>query len=279
MLAADERGQQRSCEPGAERGLEPLSGARTLAAPLALVEKREVEQEEQIASHRERSIGRSADEVHRRQGDDDREGKPEEHLVVAVAAEPLRVEGRERPRDVDAEVDGVVDPVGAQLHRRVRIVLILGTLRYQAMARRNKGSAQEAGRAERALARAGVQPTRQRVAIAAELMDEHDDVTAQELHARLRARGVPLGLATVYRTLGLLAEGGAIDTLSHHAGELCYRWCGDDHHHHLVCSSCHRVVELAECELDPWLDRLSAAHGFVATGHRLEVAGLCASCR
>jgi Fur family ferric uptake transcriptional regulator len=129
------------------------------------------------------------------------------------------------------------------------------------------------------LSEAGVRPTRQRVRVLTELMGEQDDVTAQELFERLRAGGERLGLATVYRTLGLLAEAGVIDSLSHHPGELCYRWCGQGHHHHLVCSSCHRVVELADCELDPWLDRISRAHGFVTTGHHLEVSGLCAACR
>ena len=129
------------------------------------------------------------------------------------------------------------------------------------------------------LSDAGVRPTRQRVRVLDELMSERDDVTAQQLHDRLRSRGERLGLATVYRTLGLLAEAGVIDALSHRPGELCYRLCGPGHHHHLVCSSCHRVVELADCELDPWLERISEAHGFVTTGHRLEVSGLCAACR
>lgn len=125
----------------------------------------------------------------------------------------------------------------------------------------------------------GVRPTRQRLVVLTELMGERNDVTAQELHERLRARGERLGLATVYRTLGLLADEGVIDALSHHPGELCYRLCGGGHHHHLVCSSCHQVVELEECELEPWLERISEAHGFVTTGHRLEVSGLCGDCR
>lgn len=133
--------------------------------------------------------------------------------------------------------------------------------------------------AEKALRERGVQPTAQRLTVAAELLQEPDDVTAQELHARLRARGERLGLATVYRTLALLAEAGAVDTLSHHPGELCYRWCGEGHHHHLVCSACHRVVELDGCELEPWLESVTAAHGFVVTAHRLELAGVCATCR
>jgi Fur family ferric uptake transcriptional regulator len=125
----------------------------------------------------------------------------------------------------------------------------------------------------------GVRPTRQRVVVLSELMGERDDVTAQQLHERLRGRGERLGLATVYRTLGLLAEEGVIDQLSHRPGELCYRWCGQGHHHHLVCSSCHRVVELDDCELEPWLERIAREHDFVTTGHRLEVSGLCPDCR
>ena len=126
----------------------------------------------------------------------------------------------------------------------------------------------------------GVRPTRQRVEILAELAREPDDVTAQALWRRLRGkRRSHVGLATVYRTLALLNEQGVIDSLSHHGGELCYRLCTDAHHHHLVCSSCHRVVEVEECGLDGWLDAVTARHGFVPTDHRVEITGLCAGCR
>lgn len=141
------------------------------------------------------------------------------------------------------------------------------------------GTVADARRAESCLLGLGVRPTGQRVRVLAELMRERDDVTAQALHERFRRRGERIGLATVYRTLTLLAGAGALDALSHHRGELCYRWCGDEHHHHLVCSSCHKVVQVGDCELEAWLDRVALGHGFVATGHRLEVAGLCADCR
>jgi Fur family ferric uptake transcriptional regulator len=126
---------------------------------------------------------------------------------------------------------------------------------------------------------ADVRPTKQRITVVAELMRESNDVTAQELHARLGKRGERLGLATVYRTLGHLADAGVIDALDHQHGAVCYRLCGAEHHHHFVCSDCHTVVELGDCEIDPWIERLSSEHGFVATGHRLEVAGLCGDCR
>jgi Fur family transcriptional regulator, ferric uptake regulator len=130
------------------------------------------------------------------------------------------------------------------------------------------------------LRRKGVRPTRQRLAVLAELADEPNDATAQELWRRLHDRSdSSLGLATVYRTLAVLRENDVIDALSHHGGELCYRLCAETHHHHLVCVSCHRVIEIDECDLDDWIDRVASRSGFAATEHRLEIEGLCSDCR
>jgi Fur family transcriptional regulator, ferric uptake regulator len=129
------------------------------------------------------------------------------------------------------------------------------------------------------LDRHGLRPTRQRVAVLQSLADESNDATAQQIHTRLRAGENRVGLATVYRTLGLLSEHGVIDALVHNPGEVCYRLCGDGHHHHLVCIECHRVVELGDCELDGWLDRLAAEHGFTVAEHTVEVTGMCGDCR
>jgi Fur family transcriptional regulator, ferric uptake regulator len=117
------------------------------------------------------------------------------------------------------------------------------------------------------------------VAVLDALGHEPNDATAQEIHAELLRRGRGTGLATVYRTLSLLSERGVVDALMHSRGETCYRLCGDEHHHHLVCSECHRVVEIADCDLEGWLERVSASHGFVATSHRLEATGVCSACR
>jgi Fur family ferric uptake transcriptional regulator len=129
------------------------------------------------------------------------------------------------------------------------------------------------------LERSGLRVTRQRLLVLDSLEREPHDATAQQIHERLRAAGRPIGLATVYRTLRSLADAGAIDALDHHRGETCFRLCGEGHHHHLLCSECHRVVELTGCDLDGWLDDAAAKHGFVAREHRLEIVGVCAECR
>jgi Fur family ferric uptake transcriptional regulator len=140
--------------------------------------------------------------------------------------------------------------------------------------------AQQADRADLAglLARKGVRATRQRLEVLAELARERDDVTAQSLWRRLRERDSRTGLATVYRTLALLSEKGVIDSLSHHGTELCYRLCTDSHHHHLLCTNCHRVVEIEQC-IDGWIDEVTSRHGFVVTDHRVEITGVCGDCR
>ena len=133
---------------------------------------------------------------------------------------------------------------------------------------------------EELLRRSGVRPTRQRVQVLQELSREGNDVTAQHLWQRLRDRGdSSVGLATVYRTLSLLSEHGVVDVLSHHAPELCYRLCAPGHHHHLLCTECHRVVEVDECGLGGWVDEVAARHGFVAADHRVEISGRCADCQ
>jgi len=128
------------------------------------------------------------------------------------------------------------------------------------------------------LARHGLRATRQRTAVLEALAAEHDDATAQQVHDALRRKGEGVGLATVYRTLSALSERGVIDELSHRPREACYRLCGEGHHHHLVCTECHRVVELGDCDLEPWLAGLADGHGFTVSDHTVEVTGICAEC-
>ena len=56
-----------------------------------------------------------------------------------------------------------------------------------------------------------------------------------------------------------------------------------EHHHHLVCSNCGRIEDVAipasiERSLDRTLDRLAEGAGFASVGHRLDLIGLCRTC-
>jgi len=121
--------------------------------------------------------------------------------------------------------------------------------------------------------------TRQKRAVAT-LLDETDQFTsAQELHARLRAAGERIGLATVYSQLRALAGAGEIDSVRGSSGETLYRRCGSPvHHHHLVCRRCGRTVELDAPELESLAHRLGEEHGFAQLDHVVEITGLCSAC-
>lgn len=120
--------------------------------------------------------------------------------------------------------------------------------------------------------------TRQRSALLAVLEEPAGFRSAQALHARLRERGEPVGLATVYRGLQALVDAGEVDVLRGDDGEAAYRRCSPQHHHHLLCRSCGHTVEVADPPVERWAERVAAEHGFRDVGHRLEVFGTCAAC-
>jgi Fur family ferric uptake transcriptional regulator len=123
-----------------------------------------------------------------------------------------------------------------------------------------------------------VRSTRQRAAVSA-VLDELDGFrSAQDLHAMLRQRGEGIGLTTVYRTLQALSEAGEVDVLRTDDGESVYRRCSTGHHHHLVCRSCGRTVEVEGPTVERWADRVATENGFVDVSHTLEVFGTCDAC-
>jgi Fur family ferric uptake transcriptional regulator len=124
-----------------------------------------------------------------------------------------------------------------------------------------------------------VRPTRQRAAVEAVFDGLEGFHSAQEVHARLRASGDTVGLATVYRAVQSLAEDGALDSIRTDSGEALYRRCSPQHHHHLVCRGCGRTVEVAGPAVEQWADRVAGEHGFADVSHTLEIFGTCGDCR
>jgi len=122
-------------------------------------------------------------------------------------------------------------------------------------------------------------PTKQRAAVEALLVQVGDFVSAQDLHARLRAQGEGVGLATVYRSLQAMADDGDVDMMRTRDGEAVYRRCSNGHHHHLVCRTCGRTVEVEGPAVETWTDKISADNGFSDVHHTLEIFGLCSPCQ
>ncbi|WP_405218690.1 Fur family transcriptional regulator [Agrococcus sp. Ld7] len=119
--------------------------------------------------------------------------------------------------------------------------------------------------------------TRQREAVREALAASEEFVSAQALHQSLRGDGSTVGLATVYRALAALAEDGEADALQS-GGEVLYRACTPTHHHHLICRSCGRTVELEAATVERWAREVASAHGFIEPDHVVDIFGLCGDC-
>jgi Fur family transcriptional regulator, ferric uptake regulator len=123
-----------------------------------------------------------------------------------------------------------------------------------------------------------VRSTRQRAAVAGLLTELEDFRSAQEVHDLLRHRGERVGLTTVYRALQMLADAHEVDVLRTADGETAYRRCSRGHHHHLVCRTCGRTVEVDGPAVERWAQRVAAENGYVDMSHTLEIFGTCAEC-
>jgi Fur family ferric uptake transcriptional regulator len=103
--------------------------------------------------------------------------------------------------------------------------------------------------------------------------------TAQDIVEAMARAKVPLGRATIFRTLDLLTELGAITQLHRQDGSHTYTVCGMDHHDHFICRICGKVEEVESCIVQPQLERLARSLPMHIEAHRLEFYGRCDACR
>lgn len=120
--------------------------------------------------------------------------------------------------------------------------------------------------------------TRQRSAVRDALAREAAFRSAQDIHASLRASGVRIGLTTVYRALQTMSDAGEVDVLRSDDGEAAYRLCSQGHHHHLVCTTCGKTVEVEGRAVERWASKVGQENGFTDVEHTVEVFGTCGSC-
>ena len=130
-----------------------------------------------------------------------------------------------------------------------------------------------------ALGRAGYRLTEPRRSLAALIAEQDGHFTAAELVAAARAGHSGVGRATVFRTLELLEEIGAVERLDLPSGEHAYVGCEPAHHHHVVCSRCGRATEIDDSGLRSVVQDVARQTGFRVDDHSLELFGICHDCQ
>ena len=130
-----------------------------------------------------------------------------------------------------------------------------------------------------ALRQHGYKLTLQRRVVIRAIASTPDHLTPAAIYVKVYQDHPGIGLATIYRTLDILARLELVCEL--HAGGSCHSYTigAPEHHHHLICSNCGEVVDFTGYDLSPLEQRLSRETGFEIEGHLLEFIGRCQNCQ
>jgi Fur family peroxide stress response transcriptional regulator len=124
----------------------------------------------------------------------------------------------------------------------------------------------------------GLAFTPQRRAILRAVLDADDHPTADRVRAALARRRVRVSRATVFRTLETFSRLGLITKACHPGSSVRYDR-RTDRHHHLVCLSCDRVIDIQDVRLDALPVPDTRRLGFTVSDFKVQLRGLCRECR
>ncbi len=130
-----------------------------------------------------------------------------------------------------------------------------------------------------ALQKKGYRLTTARLSILEALVTSNGHISADALVDIVHQGAPGVGRMTVYRTLELLTELGMIRPVYQGSAAAHYVLLADGHHHHLICSSCQRVIEFDQCVLAEIERILGSESHFAVEGHLLEIYGRCRDCQ
>ncbi|MFH1283482.1 MAG: transcriptional repressor [bacterium] len=117
--------------------------------------------------------------------------------------------------------------------------------------------------------------------------DEH--LSAEDIYLEVHMMHPNIGLTTVYRTIDLLVQAGIVFKYDFGDGRTRYELAEGagkkEHHHHLVCTECGRIIDytdFADVEVDlikKTEDGLSKKYNFEIKSHILQFSGICYKCK
>ena len=124
---------------------------------------------------------------------------------------------------------------------------------------------------------ASLKATKKRILMLTLLKQEKSPVTAEYIFGKL-SESLDINLSTVYRALNAMADKDILIKSIHMDGKTYYQFNDHQHKHELICSACHKSIDVEECPFEELSKALSEKTGFVITGHSMEFTGICPDC-
>ena len=103
-------------------------------------------------------------------------------------------------------------------------------------------------------------------------------MTAEDVFRILLLEHSDIGLATVYRVLMQFEQAGILERSHFESGKAVYELNEGSHHDHLVCTSCGKVEEFYDAEIERRQQLVTKNRGWVLQDHAMSLYGLCADC-
>ena len=135
----------------------------------------------------------------------------------------------------------------------------------------------------------GLRLTVPREAVIQALSTSDGHLSAEDIYMIVHEKHPAIGLTTIYRTLDILIRMGVVLKFDFGDGrarfELTEAYSQKQHHHHLICTGCSRIIDYMdflddELELiDKTEKALSKKYDLHITGHMMQFYGLCSVCR
>lgn len=131
---------------------------------------------------------------------------------------------------------------------------------------------------------AGLRVTAPRRAVLDVLAEARDHPDVDEVRRRARAALGSVSTQAVYDVLEVLSSAGLARRIEPAGGPARFESRAGDNHHHLVCRSCRRVVDVdcvagpAPC-LDPGIARSQGGAGFLVDEAEVVFWGVCPDCQ
>ncbi|MEG0921826.1 MAG: ferric iron uptake transcriptional regulator [Comamonas sp.] len=103
-------------------------------------------------------------------------------------------------------------------------------------------------------------------------------MTAEDVFRVLLEERSDIGLATVYRVLTQFEQAGILIRSNFESGKAVYELDEGQHHDHFVCTSCGKVEEFYDAEIEKRQQSIAKAKGWVVHDHSMALYGQCAAC-
>jgi Fur family peroxide stress response transcriptional regulator len=128
-----------------------------------------------------------------------------------------------------------------------------------------------------ALRNKGYKATPQRIAICRIALNSRTHPSAQEVYTKVKKIHPTVSLATVYKTLEVLADLELVQEINFPRGQARFDSYMNPHIN-LICLKCGSITDLDDITVKEITKRVAAVTKFKPTGQRMDVYGICQKC-